>query len=175
MGICTVCNHSKRDEIELALFRMSSGNATGTLTRIAAEYDISIEELQRHALFHTSFNCEPDGDSIVRQIKMREADMLAAAAMDQLETVRVVGRRVRRFAKVADDDDVRFERTLTKSVVDLYVGAGDCLRKNVQTLADIDQLLNGSPDEGASGLAGLAAVLRESRKNTLVTEDADAQ
>ena len=169
MKTCTICSNPQRELIERALFRMSKENATLTLKSISEEFDVSVEELQRHALFHTSFDCDPDGDTIVRQIKMREADMLAAVTMDQLETIKMVGQRMRSHAQPKDPDDVRFERAVTKAVVDLYVGTGDCLRKNVQTLADINNLLNGSPDEGLAGLANLAAALNASRKN----EEAD--
>ena len=169
MKTCTICSNPQRELIERALFKMSKENATLTLKSISEEFDVSVEELQRHALFHTSFDCDPDGETIVRQIKMREADMLAAVTMDQLETIKLVGQRVRSHAQSKDPDDVRFERAVTKAVVDLYVGTGDCLRKNVQTLADINNLLNGSPDEGLAGLANLAAALNASRKN----EEAD--
>ena len=169
MKTCTICSNPQRELIERALFKMSKENATLTLKSISEEFDVSVEELQRHALFHTSFDCDPDGETIVRQIKMREADMLAAVTMDQLETIKLVGQRMRSHAQSKDSDDVRFERAVTKAVVDLYVGTGDCLRKNVQTLADINNLLNGSPDEGLAGLASLAAALNASRKN----EEAD--
>lgn len=160
---CQVCSHPEREAIEAALFKMPSENATEALLRIAKEFDIPPEELQKHFLMHSSFGSE---ESIVRQIKIREADLLSAMAFDQLETVKAVGKRMRRFVGSSDADDVRFEKTLTKSVVDLYIGAGECLRKNVQTLADINQLLNGPKDEGSSGLSALAKVIEESRKNS---------
>lgn len=169
MRNCEICNHPMRIEIETALFKMCPENSESTLRAIVDKYDVSEEALQEHALFHTSFNCGPDGDSIVRQIKMREADLLASVALDQLSTVKVVGKRIRDLA-VKDPEEGRFERTLSKSVVDLYVGAGDGVRRNVQTIADINQLLNGPKDDSLSGLAALAKVLDESRRGTTSTE-----
>ena len=61
------------------------------------------------------------------------------------------------------DGEVAFERRATKPVVDLYVGAGDSVRKGVAAIADINQLLNGPKDDGLSGLAALAKVLHGSQ------------
>lgn len=163
MKECAVCSHAKRVEIETALLRMSPETGTETLERLAAAYDLDVSDLQEHALFHTAFGCDPDGDSIVRQIKLREADMLSAMALDQLTTMQAVGKRIRRFVGSEDDTDMRFEKTLTKPVVDLYVGCSDGVKSTVKALADINQLLNGPKDEGLSGLAALANVLERSR------------
>lgn len=164
--MCNVCSHPHREEIENALYKMNSKNANKILAKISEEYDVSIEDLQKHALFHTSITDDPEDemhDSIVRQIKMREADVLSAIVIDQATTVKVLGKRIRRFATSSDEEDVRFEKTLTKPMVDLYNGASDGLRKNVQTLADLNQLINGPKDDGLSGLSALAQVLAASR------------
>lgn len=165
MKTCTICVHPRRVEIENALFKMVPENATLTLEKIAEEYGVAEEDLRAHALFHTSFNFEPNGDSIVRQIKMREADMLGAAAMEYMATMQVVGKRIRKFAQeaAAADDDVRFEKCLTKPVADLFIGCGDGLKGAIKALADINQQLNGPKDDGTSGLTALAEAIRASR------------
>lgn len=163
MRDCAICKHSRRMNIENALFKLTPENAELTLGRIAQEYCVTEEELRAHALFHTSFNFEPNGDSIVRQIKMREADMLGAAAMEYMTTMQMVGQRIRGYAKDSTDEDIRFEKLLTKPVTDLYIGCGDGLKSTVKALADINQQLNGPKDEGSSGLAALAAALHTSR------------
>lgn len=162
MKKCAVCDHAKRVDIETALFKMTPESGTLTLEKIAEAYDVTIEDLQEHALFHTSFNCEPNGDSIVRQIKKREADMLAAVAMEQLATMKVVGKRIRRFVESPDDEDIRFEKTLTKPVVDLYVGCSDGVKGTIKTMAEIDRMLNGPQDNLGGGLNALAAAIRGS-------------
>lgn len=163
MKDCAVCRHPERMAIENALFKMIPENSTLTLEKIAEQYDVSEEDLRVHALFHTSFNFEPNGDSIVRQIKMREADMLGAAAMEFMSTMQVVGKRIRKYAQENDSDDIRFEKCLTKPVTDLFIGCGDGLKSTVKALADINQQLNGPKDEGTSGLAALAAAINASR------------
>lgn len=175
MRTCAVCMHPHREEIEMALLKMSPENSVEILEKCSEAFGVSIEDLQHHALFHTSFDCSSGSDSIVRQIKMREADMLAAMAADQLATVKAVGKRIRRFADTVDEEDVRFEKTLTKPMVDLYNGAGDGLRRTVQTLADVNQLLNGPKDEGLSGLAALAQVLHDSRNRTAPANNYDEE
>lgn len=170
MKTCGICVHPQRVSIENALFKMTPENATLTLEKIAKQYNVSEEDLREHALFHTSFNFEPNGDSIVRQIKMREADMLGAAAMEYMTTMQVVGSRIRKFAQESADDDVRFEKCLTKPVADLFIGCGDGLKSTVKALADINQQLNGPKDEGVSGLAALAAAINSSRNRGGDTE-----
>lgn len=165
MSDCAICNHPQREAIENALFKMVPENATLTLEELAKQFDVTEEELREHALFHTSFNFEPNGDSIVRQIKMREADMLGAAALDYMSTMQVVGKRIRHYAQDDLDDDLKFTKLLTKPVADLYIGCGDGLKGTVKALADINQLLNGPKDEGVSGLAALAAALNSSKNN----------
>lgn len=163
MKDCAICNHPHRMNIENALFKITPENAELTMSRIAQEYEVTEEALRAHALFHTSFNYEPNSDSIVRQIKMREADMLGAAAMEYMSTMQMVGQRIRGYATDSADEDIRFEKLLTKSVTDLYIGCGDGLKSTVKALADINQQLNGPKDDGSSGLAALAAALHASR------------
>lgn len=163
MKDCAVCRHPQREAIENALFKMVPENATLTLSNLAEQFDVTEEDLREHALFHTSFNFEPNGDSIVRQIKMREADMLGAAAMEYMTTMSVVGKRIRSYATDSADDDIRFEKLLTKPVTDLYIGCGDGLKGTVKALADINQMLNGPKDDGTSGLMALAEALHASR------------
>lgn len=163
MGDCAICKHTRRMNIENALFKLTPENAEPTMARIAQEYDVTEDELRAHALFHSSFNFEPNGDSIVRQIKMREADMLGAAALEYMTTMQMVGKRIRGYAAESTDEDIRFEKLLTKPVTDLYIGCGDGLKGAIKALADINQQLNGPKDEGTSGLAALAAALHASR------------
>lgn len=163
MKTCAICNHSQRVAIENALYKMVPENATLTLEALAVQYDVSEAELREHALFHTSFNFEPNGDSIVRQIKMREADMLGAAAMEYMTTMQVVGKRIRKLAQDTPEEEVVFERCLSKPVTDLFIGCGDGLKSTVKALADINQQLNGPKDDGTSGLAALAAAIGASR------------
>lgn len=162
MKTCSICVHPQRVNIENALYKITPENSELTLERIAIEYDVPEADLRTHALFHTPFNFEPNGDSIVRQIKMREAEMLGQAALEYMTTMQVVGKRIRGYAQ-DDTTDVKFEKLLTKPVVDLYIGSGDGLKGTVKALADVNQLLNGPKDDGSSGLAALAAVLNASK------------
>ena len=161
MKKCTVCDHAHREKIERALFRAAKNKEQGglTLEQISEEFDVSVEDLQRHALFHSALGAE---DSLIRQIHMREADILAETIMDNALTMKAVGARLRDSMKDDDPDSVQFERRASKSVVDLYVGASEGVRKGVAAIADINQLLNGPKDDGLSGLAALANVLHGS-------------
>ena len=164
MKKCTVCGHALRENIERVLFRAAKNKEQDglTLEQISAEFDVPVEDLRRHAIFHSALGSE---DSLVRQIHMREADLLAETVMDNAMTMKAVGARLRDSMNDGDPDSVQFERRASKSVVDLYVGASEGVRKGVAAIADINQLLNGPKDDGLSGLTALANVLHGSRAN----------
>ena len=164
MKKCTVCGHAHRENIERVLFRAAKNKEQDglTLEQISAEFDVPVEDLRRHAIFHSALGSE---DSLVRQIHMREADLLAETVMDNAMTMKAVGARLRDSMNDGDPDSVQFERRASKSVVDLYVGASEGVRKGVAAIADINQLLNGPKDDGLSGLTALANVLHGSRAN----------
>lgn len=169
---CKVCNHSSRDEIEAVLYRMTPKNADDLLMQLSEAYDIDIEELQRHAMFHACMDLSPQGEetSIVRQIKLRETDLLGQVAKDYADTLTLVGNRIRQKALNESDvdglDDTRFERSMTKGMVELYLGCGDNVRKTIKDIADINQILNGPKDDGLSGLGALAAAIAGSKQPT---------
>ena len=165
MKKCTVCGHALRENIERVLFRAAKNKEQGglTLEQISAEFDVPVEDLRRHAIFHSALGSE---DSLVRQIHMREADLLAETVMDNAMTMKAVGARLRDSMNDNDPDSVQFERRASKSVVDLYVGASEGVRKGVAAIADINQLLNGPKDDGLSGLTALANVLHGSLAGT---------
>ena len=83
--------------------------------------------------------------------------------MDNALMVKSVGSRLRESMNDDDPDSVTFERRAMKSVVDLYVGSSEGVRKGVAAIADINQLLNGPKDDGLSGLTALANVLHSSQ------------
>ena len=165
MKKCVVCEHALRENIERVLFRAAKNKEQDglTLEQISAEFDVPVEDLRRHAIFHSALGSE---DSLVRQIHMREADLLAETVMDNAMTMKAVGARLRDSMNDNDPDSVQFERRASKSVVDLYVGASEGVRKGVAAIADINQLLNGPKDDGLSGLTALANVLHGSLAGT---------
>lgn len=173
---CVVCKHPRRDEIEAVLYRMTPKNADELLKQLSEAYDIDIGNLERHALFHACMDLSPAGEetSIVRQIKLRETDLLAQCAKDYADTLALVGSRIRTKARNESDkdgmDDTRFERAMTKGLVELYLGCGDNVRKTIKDITDINQLLNGPKDDGLSGLGALAAAISASARPAPVSE-----
>lgn len=163
---CIVCSHDKRSEIENALLSISSDNKAVTLETIAQAYQVTTNDLKVHALMHAPMGYterpEEDGDeSIVRKLKLKEADMLSAVANEYMVTLKNVGRRINNLASKPDEDYL-FERLMTKAVADLYIGLGGEIRATVKTMAELDSVLNG--DSGAStGLQALAEAIRGSK------------
>lgn len=168
---CPVCKHHMREEIEAVLYRLTPKNGEELLDRLSAAFDLDIEDLQRHAMFHAAMDLSPkdENTSIVRKIALRETDMLAQCAKDYADTLSLVGQRIRAKARTEDNEvgaeDIRFERSVTKPLVELYIGCGDNVRKTIKDIADINQVLNGPKDEGLSGLGALAAAIANSGKN----------
>lgn len=173
---CAVCKHKHRDEIEAVLYRMTPKDADSMLQQLSEAYDIDIEQFQKHAMFHACMDLTAQGEetSIVRQIKLRETDLLAQCAKDYADTLTLVGSRIRTKARNESDkdgmDDVRFERAMTKGLVELYLGCGDNVRKTIKDIADINQVLNGPKDDGLSGLGALAAAIAGSVRPTTTPE-----
>ena len=166
---CKICKHPQRDEIEAVLYRMTPKDADEKLLQLSDAYDIDVEEFQRHAMFHACMDLSPQGEetSLVRQIKLRETDLLGQVAKDYADTLALVGARIRQKARNESDadglEDTRFERSMTKGLVELYLGCGDNVRKTVKDIADINQTLNGPKDDGLSGLGALAAAIAASK------------
>lgn len=165
---CPICSHVNRDEIEAVLYRVTPKNSDEILQKLADTYDIDVEAFETHAMFHAAIDLSPAGEetSIVRQLKLRETDMLAQCAKDYADTMSLIGSRIRAKARNEADadglEDTRFERSMTKSLVELYLGCGDNVRKTVKDIAEINQTLNGPKDEGLSGLGALAAAISNS-------------
>lgn len=186
---CKICNRDDRAEIENAILSMTADappNDENSIEAIAKQFDVSLDELKMHALFHTPLVGDGDieqletaapevevpkaqpRDSLTRRMKLREADMLAAVGNEYLVTLKTMGRRINKLAQVSSIDiedeekQLKLAKLLTKPMVDLYVGLGGEIRQTVKTMAELDRLLNG-PEEGAtSGLVALAKAIQGS-------------
>ena len=175
--MCKICSRSDRADIENAVLSISSETGL-TIELIAEQFKCDLAELRTHALFHTPLlaPCDvtaPDVTSeskasLVRKMRLREADMLASVNNEYLVTLKAMGRRINRLASIssidAEDEAKRIElaKLLTKPMVDLYVGLGGEIRQNVKAIAEVDRMLNGPQDNGSSGLQALANAIRGS-------------
>ena len=186
-SLCTICNHPDRAEIENAILSMTDGSNI-SIEVIAEQYDVSLADLKRHALFHTPLVGAADleqlgvtdskqsdqdekavpRDSLTRRMKLREADLLAAVGNEYLVTMKTMGRRINKLAQVSEidvednDRQLKLAKLLTKPMVDLYVGLGGEIRQTVKTMAELDRLLNGPEDSATSGLVALAKAIQGS-------------
>ena len=157
---CLVCNHENQYEIEQAMMHLSE---TCTLEAISDLYGIPVECLKQHAIFHTPMDLsDEETDSIARRLKMSEANAISEVIKEYMITLKNVGRRINKNA-CSDDAEVKFERLLSKPVVELYIGLGSEIRQNVKALAEIDQILNGPQNDNMSGIAALAEAINRSK------------
>lgn len=181
--MCKICNRIDRADIENAILNISAESKL-TVESIAEQYEVDVQELRNHALFHTPLVApcdvvvsEPVADetqlpesktSLARKMKLREADILATVNNEYMVTLKAMGRRINRLASVSSidcedaDKEVKLSKLLTKPMVDLYIGLGGEIRQNVKAMAEVDRMLNGPQDNGNSGLQALADAIRGS-------------
>lgn len=173
--MCAICEHSNRKQIEMDLVNMQVTSERDELEVIAEKYGVDAEEMKVHAMFHTPLISNPTEqdddavrDSLVRRLKLREADVLAEVTAEYLQTLKATGRRINKLTGVSDidveDEDKQFKlaKLLTKPMVDMYIGLGGEIRQTVKTMAELDRALNGPKDDLSSGLSALASAIRGS-------------
>ncbi len=194
---CTICSHSHRAEIETAILNMSSDASLNTLEQIADDFELSLVELQSHAMFHTPLGLPVDPFStsgyssalpeaasdtvaeapevrncLTRSLKLREADMLEVVNNEYMSTLTSLGRRINSLTRVSpeevedSDGQVRLARSLTKPMVDLYLGVGGEIRQNIKAMSELNRALNGPEDSGSAGLTALANAITQSAQNS---------
>lgn len=161
--MCKICSHPNREQIEQLLLMISPDGSGVTLSEIAERFGVSVMELKQHALLHVPTVEHVENKSIAVQLKCREADILAEVAEEYIRTLKNVGKRINRFAASTDEDDIRFEKLLTKPVADMYINLGAEIRQTVRTLTEIDHMVNGSKDTAHNGLTALAAAIERSK------------
>ena len=183
--MCSICNISDRAEIENSILNISAESGL-TIDKIAEQYQLDLQELRNHALFHTplvapcdvvtpttELQLNPEAEakvptSLARKMKLREADILATVNNEYLVTLKAMGRRINRLASVSSidcedaDKEVKLAKLLTKPMVDLYIGLGGEIRQNIKAMAEVDRMLNGPQDSGSNGLKALAEAIKGS-------------
>lgn len=170
---CPICDSPDRAEIETALLSIGDSELQN-LDEIAKVYELDIDDLQRHALFHSPIAVTVTGDvvdetpSIARQLKLREADMLAATAAEYMITLKLTGRCIRNMAQ---QDEYSFARKLTKPLVDLYIGTGGEMRATLKTLAELKAQIEGPKTDNNSGIAKLFDALGKAVQDKLPPGD----
>lgn len=153
---CKICTHPNRGEIELSILNLSD---TITVETISQEFEVSEEDVRMHALMHSPLNTDSDeADTLAKQIKLREAEMLSRTAHDYLITMTSIGRRIRYYS---ENQDALIGKLMSKSVVDLYLGCGAEIRQTVNALSDLNSKINGDPS-AKTGLQALADALAKS-------------
>lgn len=157
---CNVCSHPNRYDIEQAMLHLSE---TCTLEAISELYEISVEDLKTHAVFHTQVNVDgAEVESIAKKVKVSEAEAITEVIKEYTFTLKNVGKRINTLA-FSHPEDVKFEKLLTKPIVDLYLGLGSEIRQSVKALAEVNQILNGPQNDNSSGLLALAAAINSSK------------
>lgn len=177
---CTICNHAERNSIEDELLSFSFGvnnsdadddnaSSTGaqTLKDIAQHYDVSLRELQVHAVMHSRLRPTqtgvpeglPESASIVDELKYREAQLLGDLIQEQTATMKMAGLKIRGHLANGSDG-----RTLSKEIVDTYLGTSNQIRGSIKDLFDMNQKLNGVEDSGTNALLTVVNAIRGSNQ-----------
>lgn len=182
---CPICDREDRAEIENAILHMTSSGEGQTIEQIAAAFEVNLDQLKMHAMFHTPLvsveDLEPQveaakqmtlegfdevkvqRDSLTRKMRLRETDVLNEVTNEYLITLKAMGRRINNLIAGTDEDSAyRTSKLLTRPVVDLYIGLGGEIRQTVKTIADIERAINGPQNDASSGLRALADAIRGS-------------
>lgn len=160
---CVICNHEHREEIEALLMASDYGTSGKSMSDIANEYNVSVTDLQVHALMHspaTVLESEGVQQSIAGEVKKREASLLAAMADEYYATLKVVGRDLR---STIMNDSQGGALKVTRQEVDLYIGTGNNLRSTLESIVTINQKINGEKDSGLEALTNVIAAIRGSK------------
>lgn len=163
---CKICEHPRVQEINEAILNMNVRE--DSLELIAESFGVDAVDLARHAIMDIS--ATPPVESLARQLKLKEADTLAALQTEYMQTVTKTGEFIRGI--IADCDcaseaaeKIATVKLITKPMVDLYVGTGSEVRNTARTLADLKQILQGGEGGPLSGLAALAAAIQSSSRD----------
>lgn len=163
---CIVCKHVRRRDIESAILNIDVTKGF-SLESVSKEFNIPEAALRQHALFHSPMpvvlaeDNTPSAETLASKLKLREADMLVNVSNQYMNTLKVTGDKIHSMV-VPGGDSILLAKTLTKPLVDLYVGLGSEIRKNAKTLAELDSLLNGPKDSASEGLRALAQAIHAS-------------
>lgn len=159
---CKICDHPNRTQIDQAVMNMLPGEYDVQLKQIAQQFSVPLPDLKIHVM-----SCKPEGldgkDSLVKKLKLQETDMLEEVINEYYATLSLIGERIRKMARESEDNS--FARVITKPVVDLYLGAGNEIRRTTEALTDISTEINGPKNDSVSGLDALASAIRRSRNN----------
>lgn len=164
---CKVCCSTRRAEIEAALLNMDPNSETNNLAAIAKAYNISENDLKVHILMHSPVGVKDtdfteEHESIAKNARVREVQVLEQVANEYVVTLKNLGNRLNCIMATSSPEDLGFEKFVTKPIVDLYIGTGAEIRQTVRAMAEVDRLVNGPKDDGASGLSSLIEAIRES-------------
>lgn len=160
---CVICNHPERRAIEEHLLVSNYGTESMSMSEIAEKFDVSVQDLQVHALMHTPIvQLEDDtvGDSIAGAVKKREANLLSAMADEYYVTLKATGKCIR---QTMQENELGGAKLITKQMVDLYVGTGNNLRQTLESIVAMNQKLNGEQDSGVKALADIVNAIRGSQ------------
>jgi hypothetical protein len=188
---CKICEHPNRVAIENALLSISADNPSLTVNTIAEQFGVEIQDLKMHIVMcgalgipessiesvsSNSINANPadltiNRDSITKQLKLKEADVLMNVVVELMTTMKNVGRKINELAlDVGTDEDGKvpgkyaLNKFLSESVVELYIGASSEIRGNIKTLADINQLVHGAENTSTAGIVALTQAIAASSK-----------
>jgi len=170
---CVICSHSARKAIEEHLLTFNYGNEGMSIRDIATKFNVPVQDLQVHALMHFSVLGAngAEGESLVADIKKREANVLSRVADEYWATIQLAGKILR--------DDMNNKETkgrgISKNLMEVYLGAGNNLRQTITAISEMNAKINGEQDKGISALADVVAAIRGSAaRHSTVSEDDNA-
>lgn len=175
---CCICNHDQRTDIESALLAGQTVEAVADFYKVNTKalenhkcncsiYLMSLDEFDQEVASQLVNLNHPGGQTLVqpgsiqRQLKLKEADLLAATAQEYMVTLKNLGRKINKALNDFEEEPMLSQMLLKKATCDMYVQIGGEIRQTVRTMAELSQLLNADSDESLAGLKALVGALQK--------------
>lgn len=164
-AVCAVCESEHRHQIEMDLL---NGEA---LENILVKYKnvipkLTMDQLKIHAVCHIQMPQSSSGESIATKLAFSEAQVLTTSCNEYMATLQRLGQVIDKQLSVVENGEGTIQQALSKSLVDLYIGAGTQIRETVKLLTDAyaDMNADDSNKKNKSGLTMLSSALERSRQ-----------
>lgn len=152
--MCQVCDHKFKSEIESSILDGVS------YEDVAIAFDLNEEEIKKHCIMHLRIGVIGAEDSkILNKAKSKELLLLQQGAFSYFLTMKSLERVIQQRVSSPNFGNA----SISKAMVDLYLGAGNNMRQMIDSLFADMNILTGDGNQGLNALSDLVMVLQKSK------------
>lgn len=153
--MCSICEHVNRGEIEAAVL-----NGVPYID-IATDFNLDVGDIKLHCLTHLRIGEIAEEESkALKKVKSKELLLLQQSAFSYFLTLKSLERVIQ--SKI--NEPAFNSRSISKSLVDLYLGSGNTMRQMIDSLFNNMNILTGDNNQGMNALADLVAAIQKSKE-----------